>query len=345
MGLAASTPILLVGDRTFDWGDLRIAAWLWGDWQRVERRVGEGLACLRFLEADDSELEPALLETAAAEFRYDRNLVAAEEMTHWLEVRGLDVDEWLGFIERTVARSVYAADLERIVAEYPVYEEEITAAAECEAICSGIILETVRKLAAAAAFASRTATPPAGPTAALDAAILARLAIPGLEPDAAVERAERIAGYRAAYDDLHAAAVTAENLARIVQARHLVWMTVECRLASFATDDAAREAIFCVRDEGEDLSAVARSAGVAEERSTFVLEDLPPDLRERLLSAERGALVGPVEFRGRPTVAIVLEKRPPSLEEPAVLARAKTAALAAAIEREARSGPRFLGEL
>ncbi|MGH7858842.1 MAG: hypothetical protein ACREQY_16060, partial [Candidatus Binatia bacterium] len=132
MALAASTPLFVV-DRTFDWADVRTAALLWDDWSRIERQVREGLACLRFLEADEAELDFATVESAAEDFRQERNLLAAEDMKGWLECRKLDVDDWLGFIERSVARKAHAGELDSIVRDYPVEDEEVARVAECEA--------------------------------------------------------------------------------------------------------------------------------------------------------------------------------------------------------------------
>ena len=112
MGLAADTPIFMVDSGTYDWTDVRLAAWLFGDWARLETQLRAGLACLCFLDADESPLDRAVVETMADDFRHDRNLIAAEEMNTWLEARGLTVDEWFAFIERAVARRQHARNLE-----------------------------------------------------------------------------------------------------------------------------------------------------------------------------------------------------------------------------------------
>jgi hypothetical protein len=315
MGLPASTPIFVLGNRTFDWADLQDAARAWGDLQRVERRIREGLASLRFLEADESELEPDAIEAAAEEFRHEHNLLAAEEMSGWLEDRGLEVEDWLAFIERSLARRVCAADLDEIVAGYPVEDGEISAAGDCEAICSGTIAGTARKLAAAASFAAARDLRDAG-----------------------------VAELRVAFDELCAAALTPTAVERMVATRLLEWTAFDCHLASFPDEDSAREAIFCVRDERLALSEVARVAGAREERGTFYLDDLEPDAQARLLSAEKGSLLGPVAFRGHPTVVLLVDKTPPTLGDPELRARAEKAVVAAAIERAARAA-RFLLEL
>jgi hypothetical protein len=315
MVLPTSTPIFVLGNRTFSWEDVRTAAGFWGDRQRVERRVREGIASLRFLEADEKELEPEAVEAAAEDFRQEHNLIAAEEMSVWLEARGLEVEEWLAFIERSVARRICAADLDEIVASYPVEDEEILAAGDCEAICSGIMADTARKLAAAAVFAARRDTKEAD-----------------------------IAELRVAFDELCSAALTPATLERTIIARTLEWTAVDCRLASFSDEDSAREAIFCMREEGLDLSDMARVVGAREERCRFFLEDLPPETQTPLLSAEKGALLGPIAYRGRPTLVIVVEKSQPTLGNPEVRSRAEKTVVDTAIERAAR-GARFLLDL
>jgi hypothetical protein len=75
-----------------------LAGPLWGDWTALQERVRSGLACLATLDELDEDEEDALdeanVETAAAEFRYARDLVAAADLEAWLEGRGLSVEAW-----------------------------------------------------------------------------------------------------------------------------------------------------------------------------------------------------------------------------------------------------------
>jgi hypothetical protein len=127
----------------------------------------------------------------------------------------------------------------------------------------------------------------------------------------------------------------------VIAARGLGWITVECRLASFVDEDTAREAAFCVRDEGRSLAEVASAVGSREEAETLVLEDLEPVLRGSLLSAKEGTLLGPVSFRGTPTLVVVHRKSRPEAPGPQILSRARAALLETAIERETRGRARL----
>jgi prepilin-type processing-associated H-X9-DG protein len=93
-----------------------LAGLLWGDWMALEERVRSGLACLARiddLDEDDADaLDEADVETAAAEFRYARDLVAAADLEAWLERRGLSVEAWLDFIRRGLLIERWTDDLE-----------------------------------------------------------------------------------------------------------------------------------------------------------------------------------------------------------------------------------------
>ena len=319
MSLPGSTPIFSLGDHRFDWSDVKVAAAVWGDWQDVERRARQGLAALRFLEADEREIEAERLEAASDDFRERRNLISAEEMTAGLDERGLDADEWIAVIERSLARERCAAEMDEIVATYPVEKEEIDAIAECESFCSGGADSAAWKLAAVAAFAAAKGA----------------LEAPATENDA--ERESRNGRLAALIEELCAGAVTPDAVERMVELHRLDWTTVDCRLAAFGDEDAAREAALCVLEEGEDLAAIAESAGSRLDRSRFVLEDLPAELRQRLLSAEKGKLVGPIVLADRPTLLIVDDKRAPDAGETTVRERAERRLVDAAIEHHARS--------
>ena len=96
--------VFTVGQTSYVWEDVILAGLLWGDWTALEERVRSGLACLARLDDldddDDDALDEADVETAAAEFRYARDLVAAADLETWLERRGLSVEAWLDFIRR-----------------------------------------------------------------------------------------------------------------------------------------------------------------------------------------------------------------------------------------------------
>jgi len=73
-----------------------------GEWRMFERRFVEGLSCLAAVDADPQAAWPddRQIEEAAHTFRYERDLVASDEIISWLDRAGLTVDAWTDYLVR-----------------------------------------------------------------------------------------------------------------------------------------------------------------------------------------------------------------------------------------------------
>jgi hypothetical protein len=127
--------VFSVGGREFRWSDVADTA----DWDDLRRTAGNGLAALAAAPPTDGEVQEA-----GARFRYDRNLVAGEEMEAWLRRWELTVQEWRGYLARTLARG-RAGTAEAV--------EPDERAVWAEAVCSGTLERLAQELAARAAAA------------------------------------------------------------------------------------------------------------------------------------------------------------------------------------------------
>src|SRR5215204_258242 len=94
---------------------------------------------------------PGRPASAAAEFRYARDLVAAQDAVAWLQHWGLDRAEWMDCMRRAVARRSWAADLPRIAAAHAAPAEEVHAAMMPSALCGGQLKKMGEALARRAA--------------------------------------------------------------------------------------------------------------------------------------------------------------------------------------------------
>jgi hypothetical protein len=110
--------VFSTGEQDYRWADVLAAARAWDQWDEIERR-----AALRPSPASDEDVEQA-----GQAFRYDRNLLAAEEMEAWLEHWSLTVADWTSWLR----------------GEPDVWSE---------AVCSGALAELARDLAARTAAA------------------------------------------------------------------------------------------------------------------------------------------------------------------------------------------------
>jgi hypothetical protein len=122
---ARSTPVFTIDDRVYRWDDVVEYAGVTGDWDSIVAAASAGLA------ADTSAVQDADVDAAAQAFRRERRLVSADELQAWLEARGLTVDDWLGYVRRTLARE--SDDLGAFGAPAGNHETWV------EAMCSGTL--------------------------------------------------------------------------------------------------------------------------------------------------------------------------------------------------------------
>jgi len=124
-----------VGDDVYRWDDVVRLARVRGDWDAITREVEQGLGALDEL----GEPDPDEVQALAREFRYTRGLLAADELTQWLERRRLTNADWHGYLERSLAREAFPDAAGRTAPD--------DAALWAEGICSGRLEELARTLA------------------------------------------------------------------------------------------------------------------------------------------------------------------------------------------------------
>ena len=345
MPALAGQRIFTVGGTSLAWEDVVLAGCLWGDWLDLETRVRDGLACLaRYDELDEEDAEAALaerdVEATAAEFRYARDLVAASDLEAWLERRGLTVDEWHDFVRRNLLRDRWADEMDAIRDEWEIDAEDVAEALACEAVCGGLASELAVRLAARAAIHARPDVSTEGlddQAHALAAAVpehLLERALPDLPAAVRRERLRALARLDAAWTRFAAFAASPEALRAMIGGRRLDWMRIGVEMVTAPEEDVARELALCVSVDRRPLAEVAAEAGLSAEATEFWVEDVPEALRDALVGAQAGDLLGPLLANEGHVVLVVGDKRLPSADDPAVRARAEHTLLARAVDRE-----------
>jgi hypothetical protein len=309
--------VFSIGPAKYRLSEIVRAAGPRGDLAALEATVRQGIACVKRA-AEAKTLPPAAeIEEAASEFRYDRDLITADEMQAWLDRWGLTVESWTAFLQRLLLRQRWADELPDLVSRHAVSQGEIAEVVHVEGICSGQYGRAAHKLAAGLAAYERARNEGwlvEGASAAGDQANQARL-------DAGVEQ-------------LRANAVTPAAIRAEVAAHHLDWVRVDCEFVSFADLSLASEATLCVREDGRELSQVAADARSVLHRENLYLEEIEPAWREHLLGARAGDIVGPLRRDGGFVLFRVREKAIPVSEDPDVRRRAEASVLDRALEQE-----------
>ena len=314
MNILSDRPVFTVDGEVFHWGDVVRHAQARGRWDELQAEARQGLACESHFDTIEEDGAEEAIDEAAAEFRYERELITAEEMETWLEARGLTPEAWMGSIRRAVLRQLWADDLDDIVAEHPASEEELDEALRIDLLCSGTrrILAEELAVEAAAAAAAPGDDPPRSPA----------------------DRDALLACLRQRAGRFRQAVTAPETLAREVSSNQMEWIRVDCQAIEFAEDTHAREAALCLTEDGLDFADVAGEADVPIEEVIFYLDQLDPEVRSRFLGATVGDVIGPVSVDEAFTVYHVMAKVLPSIDDPDIVRRAEDRVLARALAAE-----------
>ncbi|MGH2739410.1 MAG: hypothetical protein ACRDH6_02845 [Actinomycetota bacterium] len=337
-----SRTVFSVGERDYAWADVVVWGLVSGEWAALEQRTREGMSCL--LRAKDSGEEPSPkdLEAAAARFRYQRRLVAADDTEAWLEARDLDVEDWMEHVRRSVLRDRWAGELPEIGAAYPVPAGDVEQMIWIEGICSGALSAMAEGLADRAAVFARarvdSGRDPNCPQPDVDR-VAGRLprsrdGVLGIPRKEIAARAEAVACFAIVYERLSDQVGAPELVDSEIETHALDWIRFDCREVALAEEGAAREAALLVRQDGLDLDEAAATAHATPRRERIYLEDADPAIRDRLLGAQEGDLVGPIPTGGVFVLLEVLARVAPTTDDPAVRARARDQVLGRTVGRE-----------
>jgi hypothetical protein len=330
---AMSRGVFEARGKTYSLGNVFSAAafggWIGGFWKDFK----DSLACAAYAEDEGFEIQTADLQASADQFRYQRNLVTAEETERWLSERDVDEDDLVAFLERRYWLGRFAGEAEGFRDTYTPPPSIATDALWPETVFSGLLgplaVPLARRVAASAAETAdgRTA-PDAGAASVEQAAFLERA---GCGPEDLAQWLDRnhcstawfreLLSLEARYRHACSRALSPERLSAVLESRRLDLLRVRFRSARFPTETHAREALLCVTDDGEPLVDAARRAGADTEVQSLLLEDASESLRPHLLSAAPGEVILAAGPRNESLVVEVLDKAPPSVSDPEVRAR------------------------
>jgi hypothetical protein len=331
-------PRFSAGGHTYQALDAALAAMLRSEWSAFERSVAEGLALHASAEREGTLPPGPTVDAAADAFRYERDLIAADEINAWLERRSLDADEWYGYLGRTWLRQQSQATLDEVLERYPPSTRDLLGGAYVDGVCSGAFDRFERTVAGRAAIALEATSTESSSThrdvaervAHTHSHWLAGVSVPAPE---VLSRLERLAAIDGAYARIIASLATPERVAEIVELHKMDWRRVETVTLKFASEHAAREAMLCVKTDGlsiYDVAAISRQPAVRRER---FFEDLSEDVRDRLLGVDVGALAGPYPVDRSFELSMVMGHHLPAATDASVAARANRVLIETATER------------
>src|SRR5262245_57666532 len=325
--------------------DVALAAMVFGEWARFERRLAEGLACVTRATTEGLLPPQAVIDEAAIAFRYERDLISGSDIGAWLERNGLSSESWMASITRGVLRQTWGDEIEALLDRYGPSPRQLEASALAEGVCSGLFDEFERSFVGHAAIAfesdpSRFESRAQMSASHADEAVrLARQHAHWLAgwPSADTQARLRLilevqSLYRAATD----AAVDEQSLLQVIEANRLEWVVIDSDTLSFADESAAREAMLCLTQDRLSMADVAGLSRRPMIRTHGFLGDIPADYRHRVLAAELGEIIGPLLVDGRFQVTIVTGRTGPTLADEHVAECARAVLVEQLARRAAR---------
>jgi hypothetical protein len=337
-------PVFEVGEVGYTWLDVVLFAMLTGRWTPLDRAIREGLACVRHLEQNDLEEPETAIDEFAAEFRYERDLITADETEAWLADRELETSDWMAWVRREVLRKRWAAEVESLLRRYPVEASEVVTAAAADLLCSGrggdLAADLAQRAAVTAVLEEAGQELEAVPRPGVVERV--RTYLPELDAAAVEAQLTRLAELEEGHARFRAVAATPELIHKELELGRLEWIRIDCRLIQFETEALAREAGLCVREDRLGVDEVAENAHALVQEMRFYLGELDPDLQPRMLAAAPQELVGPVPFEGGYALFLVLDKVLPDEKAPDLRKEVERRAIARAVTDQVNRRVRWL---
>ena len=293
-------------------------------WQTFLRR----LAAEERADELELELDESAISAAAEEFRYRHDLITAEETEAWLANRGLTFDNFSDYFARQYCVGAVDEGFSPEQIGYTSAAPELRDLFVAELILSGALEDMTIKLMWRLAACCAGKEPTLEAIAAEKRKFLHRISVEpaqlahwlkelGRDSQWLNEMVAIEAAYGAHCDTL----LVPEARQRELMALRLHLTRFEIELIELESHDAAKEAQFCVREDGMSMEEVATEGRYPYRRADFLLEDLPADAQQKYLSVSPGNMLEPMPHGDGFELCRIIKKVEPRLEDPSVKSR------------------------
>jgi hypothetical protein len=276
----------------------------------------------------DLDLDEAAISSAAEAFRYEYDLITTEETQAWLANRGLTFDDFSDYFTRQYFATAIREKIAPDEVEYQCASSDLRRSFLTELILSGDLDRLTSDLMArlAARCAGQEPTPDA--IASEERKFLHRNGIKTAQRANWLKKLGRDSKWLDEMLAIEAAYRTHCERLLVPEARQHELMALRLPLTRFEIEaieleshDAAREALFCVQQDGMSMEEVATEGRYPYRRSEFLLQDLPVDAQQRFLSVSAGNVLEPIARGDGFELCRVISKTEPHADDPTVKSR------------------------
>lgn len=320
-----SRQVFSVGAAPYSVRDVVDAAFFRGELQGVWDGLLQSVAAEKQASEEERELDEAAVGAAAQTFRYDHDLITAEETERWLSDRGLTLSDFSDYFSRQYW-SEFMSDVEPEPLAYTGANTEWRELLVAELMFSGELGRMATRLGWRLAAAAGGEAPGAEGVRAQVEIFRGRIAPLTAEQWSASsgrdeEWIEQMARLEANFHHTSEQILTPQARQRELGTLRLELTKVELEVIEFDALDVAREAWFCVRDDGMAMEEVATEGRYPFHREEMLLEDIAPEIQQRFLSVLPGELLEPMELGGGYRLCRMIGKSEPNPDDASVRQR------------------------
>lgn len=303
------------------------AAWR-GDLDESWNRLLLSLEAEKQAEESELDYDDDEIDAAAEAFRYERDLITAEETEKWLSTRSLTLDDFGDYFTRQYWGNKLADEITVPEKPYPDTADNLAHLFVAELILSGDIDRLTTQLVWRLAAVCEQPNPDPTTMSAVEAEFFERT---GMDADQLPNWLDSLGRdmswftdmqtMEAAYRQLCSTLLVPTAYKNELSALRLPLTRFETEVIELESLDAAKEALFCVTEDGMSMEEVAAEGRYPFKRVDFLLEDLSPDLQQILMSISAGELADPMPHGDGFELCRVINKIEPDPEDPDVKER------------------------
>jgi hypothetical protein len=290
----------------------------------------EFLRCLKAEErADELELdldEDAIGRSGEA-FRYQHDLITAEETEKWLASRGVTLDEFSDYFARhywpdALEETIEPEEINFVSAsseQRDLYSVDLILSGELDLLTRALMW----RIASLMAAGDKDADPEAVARERRD--FLDRIKIDEAklgdwltELGREARWFERMLAMEAAYRSRCQGLLDAQARRKELAMMRMPLTRFEGEVIEVESRDAAQEASFCIREDGASMEEVAAEGRYPYRKVSFLQQEVPIDLQQKFLSVVAGTLLEPIKRGESFELYRIIKKVEPQADDPVV---------------------------
>ena len=313
--------------RTFTVKDVIEAAQFRGELRLPWKELLERSACETA--SDSNPPDDTLLQRMSEEYRFERDLITAEETESWLAERGLTLDDFGDYLLRHHLNECSGKQTASAMIDYCTASQELRDLLRVELLLGGefdrMAVRLSWRIAALHCSGHELTSDLIDPERrrflerfGLDDARLGEwLARLGCDQTWLNEMVELESAYRRQCETL----CTTQTRERTLSMLRLTLTRLDLETIEVESRETAREAFLCVSEDGISMAEVASEGRYPYHRAEVVLEDLPVASQRQILCAAPGEVLDPMQHGDGFQLVRLVRKIDPDLSNPEVSER------------------------